>query len=317
MTTAVKVVLGAGSFSRKLAIENLRPFLHEFKDRGHNEIDTARIYGDFEGEKILAELGYKEQGFLLDTKINSWFPGSLNKENLRKSLRDSLTDLRTDRVHILYLHTPDRTVPLEETLGAVNEAYQNGHFDKFGLSNFSGEEVEQAVQITTEKGWVKPTVYQGLYNVVARRGESDLFPVLRKHNIAFYAYSVLGGSFLTDQITKDIQPEQNLRFDPNTEFGRLYRGLFFKDSHFEALEKLKQKAKEHNITVPEIAIRWAVHHSVLSRAHGDGIILGGKTFQRFKDALDFSEKPALPADVLQAIDGVWDIVKSDPAASHS
>lgn len=88
----------------------------------------------------------------------------------------------------MYLHQPDRTVPFAETYSAMNEAYRAGKFEHFGLSNFSADEVEEAVTMCKEKGWVVPTVYQGLYNAVARNGEDKLFPVLRKHGIKFYSY---------------------------------------------------------------------------------------------------------------------------------
>ena len=92
------------------------------------------------------------------------------------------------QVHIIYLHYPDRSVPFEETCIAINQAYREGKFDRFGLSNFAAAEVEQIVDLCKENGFVVPSVYQGLYNAVARQGEKELFPVLRKHGIAFYAY---------------------------------------------------------------------------------------------------------------------------------
>lgn len=87
-----------------------------------------------------------------------------------------------------YLHTPDRTTGFEEACEAMNEAYKAGQIKKFGISNHSPEEVEQFVKISEEKGYLKPTVYQGQYNPIVRGGEKELFPILRKHNIAFYAY---------------------------------------------------------------------------------------------------------------------------------
>ena len=86
------------------------------------------------------------------------------------------------------MHAPDRTTPFEETCEAMNEAYTAGKFEKFGLSNFSPEEVETVVDICTKNGWVKPSVYQGHYNAVARLSEDKLLPTLRKHGLAYYAY---------------------------------------------------------------------------------------------------------------------------------
>ncbi len=69
----------------------------------------------------------------------------------------------------------------------MNKAYQEGKFKYFGLSNYTADEVERIVQICKDRGFVEPSVYQGQYNPIVRGGEKELFPVLRKHKIAFYA----------------------------------------------------------------------------------------------------------------------------------
>ena len=91
----------------------------------------------------------------------------------------------------------------------MNKAYKAGHFERFGISNYSAQQVEELVSICEKNGWVKPSVYQvspanpfyvtciisdrvsilqGQYNAISRGNEDDLFPVLRKHGISFYAY---------------------------------------------------------------------------------------------------------------------------------
>jgi aflatoxin B1 aldehyde reductase len=63
-----------------------------------------------------------------------------------------------------------------------------GKFKAFGLSNYTAAEVEEILRICDEGGFRKPTVYQGQYNAIVRGGEEELFPLLRKHGIAFYAW---------------------------------------------------------------------------------------------------------------------------------
>lgn len=111
-----------------------------------------------------------------------------SREGILQSVDISVRDLRVPQANIYYLHMPVRTTPLEDTVAGINEAYKAGKFKRFGISNYTPEEVEQIVKICEEKGYVKPTVYQGQYNPIVRGGEKDLFPVLRKHKIAFYAY---------------------------------------------------------------------------------------------------------------------------------
>ena len=70
----------------------------------------------------------------------------------------------------------------------MNTAFVAGKFEKFGLSNFSPDEVEQVVEICKKNGWVPPSVYQGHYNAITRLSEDKLLPTLRKHGLAYYVY---------------------------------------------------------------------------------------------------------------------------------
>lgn len=151
----------------------------------------------------------------------SFIPGSHKKEKILESVEVSLSALKVSAVNIEYLHAPDRTVPFEETLKAVNQAYQDGKFKSFGLSNYTADEVEQIVQICQENGYCKPRVYQGQYNAVVRSGEKELFPVLRKHGIAFYAWRC-GASSLECQrytlltVEAALQPQDSSQVTINT-----------------------------------------------------------------------------------------------------
>lgn len=111
-----------------------------------------------------------------------------SKAKLLESVQDSLEALGQAEVNVYYLHLPDRTSPFEDAHEALNEAYQAGKIKQFGISNHTPEEVEQFVARSKTKGLIKPSVYQGQYNPLVRGGEKELFPVLRKHGIAFYAF---------------------------------------------------------------------------------------------------------------------------------
>ena len=88
----------------------------------------------------------------------------------------------------MFLHTPDRQTPLEDTTKAMNDALRQGKFKNFGLSNYTAAEVKTFIEICEQRGYAKPSVYQGQYNATVRGGEKELFPLLRKHNMAFFAY---------------------------------------------------------------------------------------------------------------------------------
>jgi aflatoxin B1 aldehyde reductase len=132
---------------------------------------------------------------------------ALLPENLSKATYDGLRKLKMKQVDIYYIHAPDRTLKSEQWVGEINKLYKEGVFKRFGLSNFTPEEVREVYDHAKANGFVLPTVYQGNYSAIARQPEGTLFPVLRELGIAFYAYSTLAGGFLTktrEQVTEGV-----------------------------------------------------------------------------------------------------------------
>lgn len=107
-----------------------------------------------------------------------------------------------------------------------------------------------------------------MYNGINRTSENKLFPVLRKNNISFVAYSPLAGGFFTMK-EEDQQVASGTRFDKNGMIGQMYRGLFWDEKYFKVLRTLRPLAEKHNVGMIELAIRWCQYHSALSGEHGD------------------------------------------------
>jgi aflatoxin B1 aldehyde reductase len=170
--------------------EEVQEFLDAFYKSGYRQIDTARSYSPHAPQSCEPRLGAANVGdkFIIGTKVVSRPEGSHSRDKIAESIHDSLEALNVSQVDIMYLHQPNRSVPFEETAEAMDKAYREGKFKRLGLSNYTAAEVEQFIKISEEKGFVKPSVYQGQYNPIVRGGEKELFPLLQKHNIAFYAW---------------------------------------------------------------------------------------------------------------------------------
>jgi aflatoxin B1 aldehyde reductase len=117
-------------------------------------------------------------------------------EDIRRGLIDSLEALNCTKVDLFYLHGPDRKTPFKDTLREVNQLYEEGRFNRFGLSNYMSWEVAKICEICEKNGWVKPTIYQGIYNALQRNIEAEHLPCLRHYGVALYAFQPLGGGFL-------------------------------------------------------------------------------------------------------------------------
>lgn len=159
--------------------------LDAFYERGYRELDTASNY--ISSEERLGQVGAPAR-FTIHTKVHSGEPGEHEPFKVAQSINKSLEDLQTSSVETMFLHVPDRQTPFEDAARAINDAFKEGKFKRFGLSNYTEAEVQQFLDICEDKGYVKPSVYQGHYNPVVRGGEKELFPLLRKHNMSFFAF---------------------------------------------------------------------------------------------------------------------------------
>lgn len=189
----LKIVCGAASFGDPSRIPNAeftQPILDVLTANGIKQLDTAYIYQESRAEAILGELkAGSKQEFVIDSKVKSFVPGAHHYESLMETVEEQYKRLDVKQINILYLHAPDRTVPFEESHRAMNELYEKGYFKYFGLSNYTADDVQTFLDNAEKYGWIKPSYYQGLYNLLARKPEQELFPLLKKNNIFFYAYS--------------------------------------------------------------------------------------------------------------------------------
>ncbi|KAK5720619.1 hypothetical protein LTS12_027616 [Elasticomyces elasticus] len=321
----VKVIFGAMTIgktgvemARVHTLEETERFLDIFQKYGHDTIDTARVYGEGSSEEYLGALNCPSRGIKLDTKLYptatrlSFSTENYNHtpEDLRKGLLRSLKALNVNKVHTWYLHGPDRTMPFEETLREVNQLYKEGLFENYGISNYQSWEVAQICELCVKNDWVKPSVYQGLYNALHRVVEAELFPCLRYYGISFYCFNPLAGGLLSSRYTRTTTDfEEGSRFDPKRMQGKLSHSRYFDDCFFYGLEIIRPVAKKHGITESECALRWLAHHSVLKGENGDGIIIGASNIKHLEDNLEALSKGPLPEEVVEAINSGWSVVQ--------
>ncbi|KAF2110422.1 NADP-dependent oxidoreductase domain-containing protein [Lophiotrema nucula] len=327
--TKLPIIFGAMTFgkadtagqTRTTNLSDCAAILDTFQKHNHNEIDTSRIYGEGTSEEYLAALDWKTRALVMDTKYCATPHGlfgqpvsKLNEKDTRAKMEESLKALGTESVDLWYLHTPDRTTPIEETLKVVNDLYKERKFKNWGVSNYMAWEVAAICEICEAKGYVKPSVYQGLYNAIHRTVENELFPCLRKYGMSFYAFNPLAGGYLTDRYhreDKDEDAEPGSRFDPKKLFGRMYRQRYWSEKTFDALDLLRAAAKKHGLGESECALRWMMHHSQLKKELGDKVIIGASSEKQLRMNLKDFEREELSADVLEALNQGWELCRGN------
>ncbi|OCK84986.1 aflatoxin B1-aldehyde reductase [Lepidopterella palustris CBS 459.81] len=311
-----RIVLGLMTFgpdeSKGARITDVGEFkrcLDYFQYQGYDEIDTARIYVSGQQESFTKAAGWKERGLCIATKSYPLQAGQHKAPNVREDLNKSLAELGTDCVDIFYLHAADRSVPFVETLEALNELHREGKFKELGLSNYSAYEVAEIVVTCKERGWVRPTIYQALYNAITRTIERELIPACRRYGLALVTYNPVAGGLFTGQIKPGSNPNSGRFSNVDPVMGNSYRKRYFNNGIFNAISFIETAAEKNGLSMLEVAFRWLVHHSDLrmNKVEGgnDGIIIGISKFEQLEMNLEFCERGPLPKEVVDALDQAW------------
>jgi aflatoxin B1 aldehyde reductase len=162
--------------------------------------------------------------------------------------------------------------------------------------------------------WVRPTVYQGMYNCLTRSIEAELFVACRRYGLDIVVYNPIAGGLLSGKIkSMDIKPESG-RFSDQSKIGTAYRQRYFRESTFKALKAIEEATEKNGLSMLETALRWIIHHSGLKVTNGnDGIIIGMSNIQQLEQNLELVEKGPLPGEVVKALDQAWLYSKADTA----
>jgi aflatoxin B1 aldehyde reductase len=164
--------------------------------------------------------------------------------------------------------------------------------------------LEEWLSIAEHEGYVKPTVYQGQYNLLCRGFEETLFPLLRKHHMSFAAFSPLAGGFLLGNFTEQ-GVQAGMRFSIASPFTTWYDT----PSMHAAVKSFKDIARDSGIELDELAVRWIAYHSALRDE--DAVILGGTKVEQITNNAQKIKKGPLSETVAQRLDDLWGTVKED------
>ncbi|XP_068935257.1 aflatoxin B1 aldehyde reductase member 2-like [Petaurus breviceps papuanus] len=311
-------VQGAMEMGWRMDLASSKACMQVFLERGHREVDTAPIYGEGQSESFLGSMDlWGNKGVKIATKANPLEGKTLSASSVRSQLKDSLQRLQCPQVDIFYLHVPDRETPLEETLRTCNELHKEGKFVELGLSNYTSWEVAEICTLCKKNGWVVPTVYQGMYNAITRKVETELLPCLRHFGMRFYVFNALAGGLLTGKYKYEDknkeQPTVTRFFGEHV--SEMYHKRYWKVPHFQAIALVeKALAASYGADPPSMtsaAIRWMYHHSQLQGARGDAVILGMTSPQQLQKTLEASEEGPLEPGVVKAFDDAWNLVAHD------
>ena len=226
-------------------------------------IDTADAYGNGHNEELIAHAVAErhEEAFIATkfgivfepdqqgTELPTGWGFSLNingsPDYVRRALDQSLKRLRTERIDLWYLHYPDPATPIEDTVGTMAEAVNEGKVRFLGLSNVTADQVRRAQSVHP----IAAVQYE--YSLWRREAETELLPTLRELGIALVPWSPLGSGFLTGTI-------EGLASDDFRNNNPRYQGENFQTNK-ERFAPLMQVAQELDVTPAQLALAWLLH----------------------------------------------------------
>ena len=269
--------------------------IHRALDLGITFLDTADMYGPFTNEQLVGRaIAGRRAQVILATKFGNVrgpdgsFRGVNGRpEYVRAACDASLKRLGVDTIDLYYQHRVDRSVPIEETVGAMAGLVRDGKVRYLGLSEASPATVRRAHQVHAI------SALQTEYSLWSRDPEADILPTCRELGIGFVAYSPLGRGFLTGRFRRveDLPADDWRRNNPRFQGENFQRNL-------ELVRRIEEMARAKACTPAQLALAW-----LLSRGNDIVPIPGTKQRARLEENVRALEI-RLTSDELKRIDAV-------------
>lgn len=256
------IALGGNVFGWTLSEADSFRQLDRAVSSGLNFIDTADVYSRWapghqggESETILGQW-FRQSGrrgdVILATKVGIEMgegKKGLSARYIRQAVEDSLRRLQTDYIDLYQTHRDDPTVPLEETLGALDELVKAGKVRYIGASNYSGARLAEAMEVSARNGLASFVSLQPHYNLMERAEfESDLLPVVKKYDMGVIPYFSLAAGFLTGKYRRGTDTKGAAR-------GQMVQ-KYLNDRGFAVVDALDEVAKSSGATPARVALAW-------------------------------------------------------------
>jgi aryl-alcohol dehydrogenase-like predicted oxidoreductase len=279
--TSPVLALGTMNFGKRTPAGEAERVVARAFERGIRLFDTANVYVEGESERILGRaLRGKRDRCIVATKVGlNGIPKhreGLSAAVVQKALDESLLRLGMDYVDVYYLHAPDPSVPIEETLGAMDRLVDAGKTRAWGVSNYASWQVLEMFHIADEGGIPRPAISQVIYNALIRQIEIEYTKFTARYPLHTTVYNPLAGGLLAGKHQKGVAPAGS-RFDNN----RMYLRRYWTDRLFEHTARLGSIAREEGLSPVEFAYAW-----VAGRPGVDSILVGPADVSQLDAAID-------------------------------
>lgn len=280
------ICLGTMMFGDRTGADESERIVDSARDAGINFIDTADVYKTGASERIVGKLIKPDRDrWVLASKVgNAMVKRSedpnrqgLGRKWVTRAINDSLARMETDYVDVYYLHRDDPETPLEETVAALADVIAAGKARYWGLSNYGGWRITEAIRIAESLGAPRPVVVQPYYNAMNRMPEVEVLPACAHHGLGVVPYSPLARGVLTGKYAPDAEPSEQTR--AGRKDTRMMETEFRRESLAMA-QQIKTHAENRGMTAGQFAVNWVLNHRTVS-----SVLAGPRTVEQWTEYL--------------------------------
>ncbi len=291
------------NFGHERSMDTQRAILRRAFDLGVTHFDLANNYGPPPGSaetnfgRIFAEdfRGYRDEMIISSKAGYDMWPGPYGDFGSRKyllsSLDASLGRLGLDYVDIFYSHRPDPETPIEETMGALASAVQQGKALYVGISSYTPEQTRAAAAALAEHN-VPLLIHQPRYSMFDRHVEDGLFPVLDELGVGSICFSPLAQGLLTDRYLSGDIPA-----DSRVATSRFLSEDVLTDTYLDRVRGLNAIALERGQTLAQLAVTW-----ILRQQSVTSVLVGASSVGQLEQTVAALDAPPLTDDEIAAIE---------------
>ncbi len=284
-----ELCLGAMTFGRETSEEDSRAMLNRFVEAGGNFIDTADVYTRGASEEILGRW-LKEKprdDFVIATKVRfNMGPGpndfGLSRKHILSAVEASLRRLNSEYIDLYQVHCWDNKAPLVETLAALDSLVKGGKVRYIGASNFTGWQLQKAIDLSHHNGWEPFTCLQPQYNLLERGIELELVSVCLNEGVGIIPWSPLRGGWLSGKYQRGMpRPPEGSRVEAAEQKGWGEAWSAYANEHtWGILDTLFAVANEAGKQPAQVALNW-----LLQKPGVTAPIIGARTMEQLNSNL--------------------------------
>jgi aryl-alcohol dehydrogenase-like predicted oxidoreductase len=267
-------------------------------DAGINFLDTANVSSRGRSEEVTGaalKRNGKRQQIVLATKVHGKMADDdpnmegNSRRHIVEQCEASLRRLQTDYIDLYQIHRPEPSVPIDETLRALDDLIRVGKVRYIGTSTFAAWQAVEALWVAKELGLNRFVCEQPPYNLLDRRVERELLPMAQTYGYGIIPWSPLAGGLLTGKYNRDQPPPADSRFGDLSRSPHLQRR--WQTAVFDVVDGLRPIAEEKNCSLSQLALAWCMYQPGVTSP-----IIGPRTMEQLEDNLGTTEVTITDAD---------------------